>query len=74
MAIGQTLTLPTGGLPEVWNAKSMAVVYPEPNKSTSTALLYDPTVAQTVAFDPNHLAALGFKTGPNEKLLNRKGK
>ncbi|MGI5869130.1 MAG: hypothetical protein ACOX9C_06795 [Kiritimatiellia bacterium] len=74
MAIGQTLTLPTGGLPEVWNAKSMAVVYPEPNTSARTVLLYDPTVAQTVAFDPNHLAALGLKTGSNEKLLSRKGK
>lgn len=76
MAIGQTLTLPTGGLPEVWNAKSMAVVYPGPttNKSTDTVLLYDPTVAQTIPFNPNHLAALGLKTGPNEKLLSRKGK
>ena len=74
MAIGQTLTLPAGGLPEVWNAKSMAVVYPDPAKDSDTVLLYDPTVAQEVAFDPNHLAALGLKTGSNEKLLSRKGK
>ena len=74
MAIGQTLTLPAGGLPEVWNAKSMGVVYPDPAKDSGTVLLYDPTVAQAVAFDPNHLAALGLKTGPNEKLLSRKGK
>jgi len=74
MAIGQTLTLPTGGLPEVWNAKSMGVVYPDPTKDSGTVLLYDPTVAQEIAFDPDHLAALGLKTGPNEKLINRKGK
>ena len=74
MGIGQTLTLPTGGLPEVWNAKSMAVVYPSSTNGSDTVLLYDPTVAQAVAFDPNLLAALGLKTGPNEKLLSRQGK
>lgn len=74
MAIGQTLTVPAGGLPEVWNAKSMAVIYPDPTKDSRTVMLYDPTVAQSSAFDPNHLAALGLKTGPNEKLLSRKGK
>jgi hypothetical protein len=74
MAIGQTLTVAAGGLPEVWNAKSMAVVYPDPTKDPDTILLYDPTVAQAAAFAPSHLATLGLKTGPNEKLLSRKGK
>ena len=74
MAIGQTLTVAAGGLPEVWNAKSMGVVYPDPTKESATVRLYDPTVAQAVALDAALLAELGLQTGPNEKLLSRKGK
>ena len=42
MRIGETLTVAANGLPEVWNAKSMAVIYPD--DAGKTALLWDPTV------------------------------
>ena len=42
MRIGQTLTTAADGLPEVWNCKSTAVVYPDDD--SKTALLWDPTV------------------------------
>ena len=41
MRIGETLTKAANGLPEVWGAKSVAVVYPDDNGKT--ALLWDPT-------------------------------
>ncbi|MBQ6140449.1 MAG: hypothetical protein IJI54_04105 [Kiritimatiellae bacterium] len=44
MKIGETLTVAANGLPEVWAAKSMAVVYPADN--AQTALLWDPTVVR----------------------------
>lgn len=42
MKIGQTLTTAADGLPEVWNSKSVAVVYPD--DGGRTALVWDPTV------------------------------
>ena len=44
MRIGQTLTTAANGLPEVWNCKSTAVVYPDDN--AKTVLLWDPTVVR----------------------------
>lgn len=44
MRIGETLTTAANGLPEVWNAKSMAVVWPQ--DETETVRLWDPTVAR----------------------------
>ena len=44
MRIGETLTVAANGLPEVWGAKSMAVVYPA--DEGKTALLWDPTVVR----------------------------
>ena len=44
MRIGETLTVAANGLPEVWAAKSMAVVYPA--DGGKTALLWDPTVVR----------------------------
>ncbi len=45
MRIGETLTVAANGLPEVWAAKSMAVVYPA--DGGKTALLWDPTVVRS---------------------------
>lgn len=45
MKIGQTLTKAADGLPEVWNAKSAAVVYPD--DGGKTALIWDPTAIRT---------------------------
>ena len=44
MRIGQTLTKAANGLPEVWNSKSVGVVYPD--DSGKTVLLWDPTVVR----------------------------
>ena len=74
MRIGQTLTTAADGLPEVWAAKSMAVLYPDTTKDKNTVLLTDPTVARTVDFPHSKLALLGMRTGGNEKLTLMKGK
>ncbi len=74
MKIGQTLTTAADGLPEVWNAKSMAVVYPDPDVAEKTVLLADPTVVQSVAFAYGDLAALGLSTDKNGGLAQRSGK
>ena len=79
MKIGQTLTVAADGLPEVWNAKSMAVVYPvaEDNvgKPEDTVLLADPTCSQVEKLDcrVSDLAKIGLTTEPGGKLVNSKG-
>ncbi len=65
MKVGQTLTTAINGLPEVWGAKSMGVLYPKTGTDkagtkgahTKRVRLYDPTVMQT-----GSLAASGCKT------------
>lgn len=75
MQIGQTLTTTTFGLPEVWNAKSVGVVYPDPADLNRTALLYDPTVVQTSGFNAgvSPISDFGFETGDNGNVLVRSG-
>ena len=74
MRIGQTLTKPVDGLPEVWGAKSMAVVYPNPSEAEKTVLLTDPTVMQSEPFGFSYLATLGLTTDQNGGLTMRNGK
>ncbi len=79
MKIGQTLTTAAAGLPEVWGAKSLGVVYPNPTTNPvdadQTAMLYDPTVIQTSGFSGgNPLADFGFDLGDNGNVLVREGK
>ena len=76
MRIGQTLTTAVAGLPEVWSAKSMGVLYPDPGQPEPTAMLYDPTVVQTAGFDPgaNPVADFGFEPGDNGNAMIRQGK
>ena len=74
MRIGQTLTTAADGLPEVWNAKSMAVVYPDPNEAEDVVLLTDPTVMQSVPFAFDVLQKLGFSTDKNGGLTTKGGK
>ncbi len=69
--IGQTLTTATAGLPEVWNAKSMMLLYaPE----ADSVALYDPIVAQTsgIEFEDAFADYFGFDSGPrgNIQLMN----
>ena len=76
MKIGYTLTDAAYDLPEVWNATSMAVLYPEGKDAEDTVMLADPTVAQQVDLGfkaSTQLAEIGLRTGPGEKLLERKG-
>ena len=75
MKIGQTLTDAEGGLPEMWNAKSISVIYPQPGPDADkTVMLSDPTVKQTVPFDYADLAACGLTVGSNGGLVYRKGR
>ena len=81
MRIGQTLTTADSGLPEVWNALSMAVVYPVPrddgtNRADTVVTLIDPTVAQTapLAIERNFADEYGFTVGPAGSCQLKSGK
>ena len=53
MRIGQALAKATSGLPEMWNAASMAVAYPSPafGETNKVVELIDPTQAQAVGLE-----------------------
>lgn len=74
LKIGQMLTTAEGGLPEMWNAKSMAVLYPI-DEAKKVVMLSDPTVARAVelGFKATQLGEIGLRTGPGEKLLEKNG-
>lgn len=80
--IGRTLTVASSGLPEVWNAKSMGVVWPATEKERDkTAILFDPTVAQSAGFGESvyptvaaMIKDLGIKEGAGGNATLRKGK
>lgn len=80
MKIGYTLTTADLGLPEVWNAKSMAVLYPQPTAGAANdvAVLFDPTVKRTASLAAvaasDRLAALGFDLTPKGNAMLRNGK
>ena len=73
MKIGQTLTTAEDNLPEVWNARSVAVVYPNPDDAGETVMLSDPTVLQSVPFDAGTLADYGLSIDPNGGLVLQGG-
>ena len=81
MKIGQTLTTAKDGLPEVWNAASMAIAY-QPGEEKGEALavnLIDPTVAQTsgeksLVIDRDFPGEYGFTVGPSGTCFLRQGK
>ena len=82
MEIGRTLTEAASGLPEVWNCKSVGVVWPGTDAARdATALLFDPTVAQrsgfpksTYATVADAVAGLGIKQGAGGNATLRKGR
>lgn len=74
MKIGQTLTVAAEGLPEVWNAKSMGVVFPDPEDTQKVVKLTDPTVMQSVPFAYSKLAELGLTADNNGGLAYKGGK
>ncbi|MBQ0031809.1 MAG: hypothetical protein KBT68_03295, partial [bacterium] len=79
MRMGQALTMAEKGLPEMWNAASMAVTYPIVNSAKATNLveLIDPTVAQTssLKFDTGDFPSeFGFTVGATGNCSLRKGK
>ena len=81
MKVAQVLTKATLGLPEVWNASSMAISYPNPAASSDTNAatvvdIIDPTVAQSqpLAIEGNFTAEYGFTLGSSGTCFLRKGK
>ena len=87
LKIGQVLTKATLGLPEMWNAASMAVCYPNPSMAEAMAgladpatrvKLIDPTVVQTSTATLDVKSSFpdeyGFILGPSGTTFLRKGK
>ena len=79
MCVGQVLTVAENGLPEVWNAASMAVAYPSPSDGLKTVVeLIDPTVVQCseeeLPINSNFADEYGFELGPSGTTTLRKGK
>ena len=82
MEIGRTLTVAASGLPEVWNCKSVGVVWPATEAARdATAVLFDPTVAQKSGFPKSTyttvadaVADLGIKQGAGGNATLRKGR
>ena len=81
MKVAQVLTKATQGLPEVWNASSMAIAYPNPAASSDATAatvvdLIDPTVAQSapLAIDGDFTGEYGFTLGSSGTCFLRKGK
>ncbi|MBR2838576.1 MAG: hypothetical protein IKE55_07330 [Kiritimatiellae bacterium] len=87
LKIGQVLTKATQGLPEMWNAASMAVCYPNPSLAdvlsgvaspATVAKLIDPTVKQsstnTLPVKASFPDEYGFVLGPSGTTFLRKGK
>ena len=81
LKIGQVLTKANLGLPEVWNAASMAICYPNPvagSGGATVAELIDPTVnqasAKTLPVKSNFPSEYGFVLGPSGTTFLRKGK
>ena len=70
--VGQTLTTATLGLPEVWAAKSMMLLYAP--RADSVAL-YDPIVAQTAGleFEGSFAEHFGFETGDHGDIQLKNG-
>lgn len=70
--IGQTLTKATEGLPEVWGAKSMKLLY-EPQMNS--VALYDPVVIQTaeLSFVDAFTDYFGFTSGPHGNTQQKNG-
>ena len=80
LKLAQTLTEAEGGLPEVWNASSMTIAWPDMTASgmTSKLKLFDPTVevktgSAAYATPADLLAAFEIDTTDETKVLKRGG-
>src|SRR5262249_12680649 len=59
--LGQTLTLPTAGLPDIWDQLSTEVVYEQSRRQTQNKVsvdLFDPIVAHGVGLDSSVINAM----------------
>ena len=87
LKLGQVLTKAQLGLPEMWNAASMAICYPNPSVAevkagladpTTLAKLIDPTVKQassvTLPVNSSFPEEYGFVLGASGTTFIRKGK
>ncbi|MCP5517530.1 MAG: hypothetical protein H7A45_09780 [Verrucomicrobiales bacterium] len=61
LRLGQTLTLPQGGLPDVWNQLSVEIRYQQSQHQTvvqESVTLFDPLQAHGVSLDPSVIDAM----------------
>ena len=78
--VGQTLTKPVNGLPEVWNMASCDVVYPKSARNAEATdnivRLVDPVTAKTAALPIKRQFTdeYGFEVGPSGNTTLRQGK
>ena len=85
--VGQTLTKPVNGLPEVWNMASCDVLYPavkdykyedyaETKPTNNVVRLVDPVTAKTakLPIKSQFTAEYGFEVGPSGTTTLRQGK
>jgi len=75
MDVGQTLTKPANGLPEIWGQLSVDIIYQQStnNGQGASVLLFDPTVTRGAHLN-HELAAYGFKTAPHGNISIRQGR
>ena len=80
LKLAQTLTEADGGLPEVWDAASMALVWPDmaANGMDKRLMLFDPTVEvktgdSSYATPTDLLAAFEIDTTDETKVVKRGG-
>lgn len=66
LKIGQTLTKPVNGLPEVWGAKSLALLYKD-----ADVVLFDPTIVRTTGLTEQQSADM--KITSTTDLINALG-
>ena len=82
MRVGQTLTKADAGLPEVWNAASMAIAFPAPEIFSTNWVrervvhLIDPTVLRgaKLSVSKSFPDEYGFTLGPSGTTQLKKGK
>ncbi len=74
MFVGQTLTRPVNGLPEIWSQLSVEVPFQQSTNlgSGPSVKLFDPTIERGVSL-PRALAEYAFTTGPHGTIYDRRG-
>ena len=77
LRIGQTLTRNDGAqYPDVWNAATLGVVYPDPTapRTTNVVMLTDPVAARKCKISRLEFEACGFAAGQGGNVIQRGAK